>query len=54
MFDGFSFNLFSLFDDGFRSAKVGVGGCVVFQVLVITLLIIMLGERHDLSLQITE
>ena len=52
MFDGFSFDPFSLFDDGFRSAKVGIGGCDVFQALVITLVIIIFDERFNLRFQI--
>jgi len=50
IFDGFSFDPFSLFDDGFGPTKVGVSGCDVFQALVITLVIIVLDERLDLEL----
>jgi hypothetical protein len=35
LFDGFSLDPFSLFDDGFGSAKLGLGGCDVFQALVV-------------------
>ena len=31
MFDGLSLDPFTLFDDGWRSAEVGVGGCYVGQ-----------------------
>ena len=50
IFDGLSFDPFSLFDDCVGPAKVGVSGCDVFQTLVITLVIIVLDERLDLSL----
>ncbi len=52
MFDGFAFDPFSLFDDGFRPAEVGVCGCDVLQALVIALMIVMFDERLDLRFQI--
>jgi len=35
LFDGFAFDPFSLFDDGFCSAEVGIGRCDVFQASVV-------------------
>jgi len=52
-FDGFAIDPFSLFDDGFGSAKVGVSGCDVFQTLMITLVVIVLDERLDPRFKIT-
>jgi len=52
LFDGFSFDPFSLFDDRFCPAEVGIGGCDVFQALVIPLVIIVFDERFDLGFQI--
>ena len=52
MFYGFSLDPFSLFDDGFRPAKVGIGGRDVLQALVIALMIVMFDERLDLRFQI--
>ena len=53
MFDGLSFDPFSLFDDRFCPAEVGIGGCDVFQALMITLVVIVLDERLDLGFEIT-
>ena len=53
MLDGFTFDPFSLFDDGFCSAGVGVGRCDVFRALVIALVVVMFDERFDLRFQIT-
>jgi hypothetical protein len=52
LFDGFAFDPFSLFDDGFCSAEVGICGCDVFQALVIALVIVVFDERFDLRFQI--
>ncbi len=52
LLDGFAFDPFSLLDDGFCPAEVGVGRCDVFQALVIALVVVMFDERLDLSLQI--
>ena len=48
MFNGLSFDPFSLFDDGFCAAKVGIGRCDVFQALVIALVVVVFDERFDL------
>ena len=52
LFDGFAFDPFSLFDDGFCSAEVGICRCDVFQALVIALVIVVFDERFDLCFQI--
>ena len=52
MFDGLSFDPFSLFDDGCCAAEVGVGRRHIFQALMITLVVVMLDERLDLLLEI--
>ena len=44
MFDGFSFDPFALFEDGLCPSEVGVGGCDVFQALVIALVVVMFDE----------
>ena len=54
MFDGLSLDPFTLFDDGGRPAEVGVGGCHVFQILVIPLVVLVLDERLDLDLKLAE
>lgn len=50
--DGFSFDRFSLFDDGCCPAEVGIGGCRAFQAFVIALMIIVLNESLNLRLLI--
>jgi hypothetical protein len=52
MFDGLSFNPFTLFDDGCSAAEVGIGGRHVVQALVIALVVVMLDERRDLGFEI--
>ena len=52
MFDGLSFDPFSLLDDGFRSAEVGVGRRHIAQAFVVTLVVIVFDERFDLDLEI--
>lgn len=39
------FDPFALFDDGFNSAEVGVGGRYVVQAFVTALMIVLLEER---------
>lgn len=48
LFNGFSFDPFALFDDGFSPTEVSVGRRDVFQALVIALVIIMFDEHLDL------
>ena len=52
LFDGFAFDPFSLFDDGFSPAEVGVGGRYVAEAFVITLVVVMFDERLDLGFEI--
>jgi len=52
MFDDLPFDPFALFDDGRCPAEVGVGGRHVIQALVVTLVIVMLDEGLDLSLEV--
>ena len=52
MFDGLSLDPFTLFDDGWGPAEVGVGGCHVGQRFVITLVVIVLDEGLDLGLEV--
>jgi hypothetical protein len=52
IFDSLSFDPFTLFDDGFRPAEVGIGGRDVVQALVIALMVVMLDERFDLLLKV--
>ena len=48
----FAFEPFTLFDDGWCNAEVGIGGGHVVETLVVTLVIVVLDERLDLRLQI--
>ena len=52
MFDGLSLDPFTLFDDGWCPAEVGVGGRHVVQALVVTLVVVVLDERLDLDLKV--
>ena len=52
IFDGSSFDPFSLFEDGGGPAEVGIGGCHVAEALVIALVVVMLDERRDLGFEI--
>ena len=52
MFDGLSFDPFTLLDDGLCPAEVGVGRRDVVQDLVIALMVVMLDERFDLLLKV--
>lgn len=51
IFDSLPFDPFSLFDDGFSPAEVGIGRCDVVQALMIGLMVVMLDERFDLAFQ---
>ena len=52
MFDGLSFNPFTLLDDGFGPAELGIGGCDVIQALMIALVVVVLDEGLDLGLKV--
>ena len=52
MFDGFLFNPFALFYDGFSSSEVGISGRDVVEVFVIALMVVMLDERVDLRFEV--
>lgn len=52
MFDGLSLDPFTLFDDGWCPAEVGVGGRHIVQVLVVTLVVVVLDEGLDLGLKV--
>jgi len=49
MFDGLSFDPFALFDDGFGSAEVGIGGRYVVQALVIAVMVVVFDKRRNLG-----
>ena len=48
LLDGFAFDPFSLFDDGFRPAEVGVSRRHVAEAFVVALVVVMLDEGFDL------
>ena len=50
MFDGLSFDPFTLLDDGWRPAEVGIGGRHVVQALVVSAVVVVLDEGLDLGL----
>jgi gamma-glutamyltranspeptidase len=52
MFDGLSFDPFTLLDDGAGSAEVGVSGGHVAQRFVVALVVVVLDEGLDLGLEI--
>ena len=52
MFDGLSLDPFTLFDDGWGSAEVGIGGRHVVQALVVSLVVVVLDERLDPGLEV--
>ena len=52
MLDRLSFDPFTLLDDGWCPAEVGVGGRHVVQALVVALVIVVLDEGLDLGLEI--
>ncbi len=53
MFDGLPLDPFTLFDDRGSSTEVGVSGRHIVQALVVTLVVVVLDEGLDLSLEIT-
>jgi len=52
IFEGLSFDPFTLFEDGRRPAEVGVGGRHVVQALVVSLVVVVLDEGLDLGLEV--
>jgi len=52
IFDGLSLDPFTLFDDGWCPAEVGVGGRHVVQALVVTLVVVVLDECLDLGFEV--
>lgn len=52
MFNGLSFDPFSLFDDGFNPSEVGVGRRHIAEAFMVALVIAMLDERFNLDLEI--
>ncbi len=52
MFDGLSFDPFTLLDDGCRPAEVGIGGRHVVQALVVSAMVVVLDEGLDLGLEV--
>ena len=52
IFDGLSFDPFTLLDDGLRPAEVDIGRRDVVQALVVALMVVVLDERFDLSFEI--
>jgi hypothetical protein len=51
IFDGLSLDPFALFDEGWRPAEAGVGGCQIVQALMLALVVVVLDERLDPSLR---
>ena len=52
-FNGLSFDPFSLQQDGLTASEVDVGRCEITQALVISMMIVIIDERRDLSLEVT-
>lgn len=52
MLDGFAFDPFAVFDDGFRPSEIGVGGCHIVEALVVAPMIVVLDEGADLVFEI--
>ena len=52
MLDGLSLDPFSLFDDGFGPAEVGVGWRHIVQALVVAPVVVVFDERRDLGLKV--
>ena len=52
MFDGFLFDPFALFDDGFSPAEVGIGGRDVVEAFVIALMVVVFDDRLDLDFEV--
>ncbi len=50
--DGLFLDLFSPFDDGRATPKVGVSGCDVVNALMVTLVVVMIDEVTDLVFEI--
>ena len=50
--DGLSFDPFSFQQDGVASAEVDVGWCQIADGLVVTLVVVVIDEGLDLSLQV--
>ena len=51
-FDCLPFDPFALFQNGFVTAEVDVGGCDVVQALMVALMIVVVDEGLDLGLKI--
>ena len=52
MLDGLSFYPFSFQEDGFATSAVDVGGCEIFEALVISVVIVVIDEAFDLRFEI--
>lgn len=52
IFDGLPFDPFALPDDGFGPAEIGIGGRHIVQALVVALMVVVLPEDVDLSLEV--
>ena len=52
MFDGLLLDPFSLLDDGWSPAEVGVGRGHIVQALMVTLMVVVLDEGLDLGLKV--
>ena len=52
-FERLSFDPFALFQNGFVTSEVGVGGCDIVDALVVALVIVVIDEGFDLSLEVT-
>ena len=52
LFDGLSFDPFSLQQDGLATPEVDVGGGEIVQALVITPMVVMIDEDRDLGLEV--
>jgi hypothetical protein len=52
-FERLSFEPFSLFQNGFVTPEVDIGGCDVVQALVVTLMIAMIDEGLNLGFEVT-
>ena len=50
--DGLSFNPFSFQEDGLAAPEVDVGRCQIADGLMVTLVVVMIDEGIDLSLEI--
>ena len=53
VYDCLSFDPFSLFDNGFCSAEVGICRCHIGQALVVAAVIVVLDEGFDLTFEIS-